>query len=91
MTTTSGVAEVIGDIKVIDTDTHLTEPHDLWRSRAPKGWEERVPQVREVKGHPTWVLEGATLGRAGGAAVVRRDGSKSLTLAPTSSTRPTNS
>ena len=59
MTTTSGVAEVIGDIKVIDTDTHLTEPHDLWRSRAPKGWEERVPQVREVKGHPTWVLEGA--------------------------------
>lgn len=74
----TGVADVIGDIKVVDTDTHLTEPHDLWRSRAPKGWEDRVPQVREVDGRPTWVLEGATLGRAGGAAVVRPDGSKAL-------------
>jgi predicted TIM-barrel fold metal-dependent hydrolase len=23
------------DLRVIDADTHLTEPHDLWTSRAP--------------------------------------------------------
>ena len=28
---------------IIDADTHLTEPHDLWTSRAPKGYEDRVP------------------------------------------------
>ena len=32
-------------IKIIDVDTHLTEPGDLWTSRAPKGMKERVPRV----------------------------------------------
>ena len=26
---------VFGGRKVIDVDTHLTEPHDLWTRRAP--------------------------------------------------------
>ena len=25
----------LGQVKVIDADTHLTERHDLWTSRAP--------------------------------------------------------
>ena len=70
------VDEVIGDIKVIDVDTHLTEPHDLWTSRAPKGWEERVPLVREIDGHPRWICDGNIIGNAGGAAVIRPDGQK---------------
>jgi hypothetical protein len=52
-------------IPVIDVDTHLTEPHDLWTSRAPRGWEERVPRVTDVDGTPTWVFDGNVLGRAG--------------------------
>ena len=28
-------AELVKGIKVIDVDTHLSEPHDLWTSRAP--------------------------------------------------------
>jgi uncharacterized protein len=36
-------------VHVADPDTHLTEPHDLWTSRAPEGWLERVPQVRKVE------------------------------------------
>ena len=39
---------------IIDADTHLTEPHDLWTARAPKGYEDRVPQVHEIDGVPTW-------------------------------------
>ena len=39
-------AELIKGIKVIDVDTHLSEPHDMWTSRAPAKWKERVPQVR---------------------------------------------
>jgi len=35
------VAELFAGVKVIDVDTHLTEPHDLWTSRAPRGFEDR--------------------------------------------------
>jgi len=28
---------------VIDVDTHVTEPPDLWTSRVPAKWHERVP------------------------------------------------
>jgi predicted TIM-barrel fold metal-dependent hydrolase len=65
-------------IHVVDADTHLTEPNDLWTSRAPKGWEDRVPQVREVKGRPMWTIGGEIFGVAMGAAVVLPDGTKSL-------------
>jgi uncharacterized protein len=39
------VDETIKGIKVIDVDTHLTEPADLWTSRAPKAYADRVPRV----------------------------------------------
>jgi predicted TIM-barrel fold metal-dependent hydrolase len=65
------------DLCVIDADTHLTEPHDLWTRRAPAAFAERVPRVESVKGRPTWVVDGVVLGHAGGASAVRRDGAKS--------------
>jgi uncharacterized protein len=68
---------MLAGIKVVDSDTHLSEPHDLWTSRAPKEWKERVPQVREVKGKRTWIINGDTpMGLATPASVVRKDGSK---------------
>jgi predicted TIM-barrel fold metal-dependent hydrolase len=76
VTSSALVEDVIGDIKVIDVDTHLTEPHDLWTARAPKGWEERLPHVRVVDGHPRWICDGIVIGNAGGAAVIRPDGEK---------------
>lgn len=63
-------------VPVIDADTHLTEPHDLWRSRAPAAYAERVPQVRLVDGQASWVVDGITLGRAGASGVIDRDGRK---------------
>src|SRR5579871_856863 len=56
-TSSKGVAELAG-IKVIDVDTHLTEPHDLWTSRAPAKWKERVPQVKMLDGQMSWVIDG---------------------------------
>lgn len=61
---------------IIDADTHLTEPHDLWTSRAPSAFRDRVPKVVDNDGTPTWVVDGVTVGKAGGAAVVKADGSK---------------
>jgi uncharacterized protein len=61
-------------IPVIDTDTHLTEPPDLWTARVPSKFVERAPQVRihpETKA-PRWELGGRWL--AGEAAFSRIPG-----------------
>jgi predicted TIM-barrel fold metal-dependent hydrolase len=76
MTTTTTAAEVLDGIAVVDADTHLTEPHDLWTSRAPMEWVDRVPQVREVDGRAMWTIDGQVFGNAIGAAVIEPDGSK---------------
>ena len=53
-----GAAETTTKLKVIDADTHLTEPHDLWTSRAPAKWRDRVPQVKMLDGQMSWVIDG---------------------------------
>lgn len=64
-------------VRIVDADTHFTEPHDLWTSRAPSAFRDRVPHVvADERGTPTWVVDGTILGKAGGAAVVKADGSK---------------
>ncbi|MEY4720276.1 MAG: hypothetical protein RIQ46_1, partial [Pseudomonadota bacterium] len=45
-------------IKIIDADTHLTEPWDLWTSRAPASIRDRVPQVKLHEGRMSWVIDG---------------------------------
>jgi predicted TIM-barrel fold metal-dependent hydrolase len=82
----------IEGIKVIDVDTHLTEPGDLWTSRAPAKYRELVPRViyredqyiSQVLGWktpegptPVWVVgEDIVLGYAGGASVINHDNVK---------------
>jgi len=46
------------NLKVIDADTHLTEPHDLWTKRAPAKYRDRVPQVKLWDGALSWVIDG---------------------------------
>jgi predicted TIM-barrel fold metal-dependent hydrolase len=61
-------------LSVIDVDTHLTEPHDLWTSRAPAAYRDRVPQVVEVDGQQMWSIDRVPTGRASASSVVHRDG-----------------
>ena len=69
-------AELFPGVRVIDADTHLTEPHDLWTSRAPRGFEDRVPHVVDVDGEPTWTVDGVALSRASASSVVRSNGER---------------
>ncbi|HUJ64751.1 MAG TPA: hypothetical protein VLX59_04380, partial [Acidimicrobiales bacterium] len=62
---TGSADEAFAGMTIVDADTHLTEPHDLWSSRAPKGWAERLPRVVEMDGEATWVFDGSRLFRAG--------------------------
>ena len=64
------------DVRVIDADTHMTEAHDLWTSRAPAAYKDRVPHVEEIDGQPTWVIDGTPLGFAGGGGVIDTEGEK---------------
>src|SRR4051812_40428137 len=71
---------IYGGIKVIDADTHLSEPHDLWTRRAPPALRERVPQVKMIDGKRCWVIDGDKLIGTGvganAASAIRKDGSK---------------
>jgi uncharacterized protein len=58
ITSTLERADAQSTIKVIDADTHLTEPHDLWIKRAPAKWRDRVPQVKMHEGQMSWVIDG---------------------------------
>jgi uncharacterized protein len=64
------------DLRVIDADTHLTEPHDLWTARAPRTFADRVPRVEMVDGYEAWTVDGVFLSRASASSVVRRDGER---------------
>lgn len=39
---------------VIDADTHLTEPVDLWTSRLPRRWHHQAPAVHRDPGTGAW-------------------------------------
>ena len=45
-------------IRVIDVDTHVTEPRDLWSSRLPRKYSERAPRVEvdASSGVNRWVV-----------------------------------
>jgi predicted TIM-barrel fold metal-dependent hydrolase len=64
--------------KVVDVDTHLTEPHDLWVKRAPAHLRARVPQVKTIAGKRSWVIDGDIVIGAGAnpSSTVAADGSK---------------
>ena len=50
---------------IIDADTHLTEPHDLWLRYAKGALRERVPQVKPLPdGQLAWSYNTAGMYRA---------------------------
>ncbi len=51
--------------RVIDVDTHLTEPPDVWTSRVPAGMRDRVPHIERIDGRDTWMAGGERLGAPG--------------------------
>jgi uncharacterized protein len=50
-------------IRVVDVDSHLTEPAGLWVDHAPAKFKDRVPRVIEdARGLPRWVIDGKDFG-----------------------------
>ena len=69
--------EIFEGVQIVDADTHITEVHDLWTSRAPASYRDRVPQVKEVNGELVWVIDGdIRMGPAHTACCIKKDGDK---------------
>jgi predicted TIM-barrel fold metal-dependent hydrolase len=75
--TTPATDDVLAGLKLIDTDTHFSEPHDLWESRAPEKLRERLPIVRDTPNRGmAWHLNGKAIFPAGGISFVSKRGQK---------------
>lgn len=80
MTITEGRTEtgtdIVDRIKVIDCDTHVVEPYDLWTSRVSvEKWGDLVPHVRwdEKHGKDMWYFGDKAVWHAAGAAMAGFD------------------
>jgi uncharacterized protein len=75
MTTTSpespATAETLWGLRIIDSDTHFTEPPDLWTSRVPASMKGRVPEHRTIDGVTGWYLDGDVWSGIGGNTLAR--------------------
>ena len=44
--------------RLIDADTHINEPPDLWTKRVPAKFKDRAPHMERFEQGDAWVLEG---------------------------------
>ena len=68
-----GTDEVLGDLKIVDCDAHITEPADLWTSRVPASLRAMVPRHRTVDGVTTWFINDESWATIGGNTINRDD------------------
>jgi predicted TIM-barrel fold metal-dependent hydrolase len=72
-----GLRPELKGIKIVDCDTHITEPPDLFTSRAPAKYKDKLPHVRRVNGVDRWFVGDRNFGSLGGN-VIRADNNKLL-------------
>jgi predicted TIM-barrel fold metal-dependent hydrolase len=62
---------VFDDVRIIDADSHVAEPTDLWTSRLPSKWADRAPHVEwdEAGGEMRWKVGDMFLSGVGEYAV----------------------
>jgi uncharacterized protein len=44
--------------RLVDSDSHINEPPDLWTSRVPAKYRDRAPRMEHFEQGDAWVLEG---------------------------------
>jgi len=62
--------------RAIDTDTHITEPADVWTSRvSTKKWGDAVPHVEKRDGRDIWFIRDQLVGAPGFTSMAGFNGS----------------
>ena len=77
-TQSGGLDPMFEGIKIVDCDTHITEAPDLFTSRAPAKYKDKVPYVKlDADGVERWYVGDRNFGSLGGN-VIRKDNNKLL-------------
>lgn len=66
--------DLFDQYKVIDVDSHLTEPPDVWTSRVASKWGDLIPHVVRRKGRDHWVVGDAVIMTPGFVSMAGFDG-----------------
>jgi predicted TIM-barrel fold metal-dependent hydrolase len=74
---TTGLHPSLQGIKIVDCDTHFTEPPDIFTSRAPAHLKDKVPYQKVHDGVTRWFVGDRDFGILGGN-VIRSDKRKLL-------------
>jgi predicted TIM-barrel fold metal-dependent hydrolase len=72
-----GIDPLFEGIKIVDCDTHFTEPADLWTSHAPPALKDKMPHVKRINGADQWYVGDRHFGSIGGN-VISKDKKKLL-------------
>ncbi|CAN7627368.1 amidohydrolase family protein [Phenylobacterium sp. LjRoot225] len=73
----TGVHPLLEGVKIVDCDTHFTEPPDIFTSRAPARLKDKVPYQKIAGGVTRWFVGDQDFGIVGGN-VIRKDHNKLL-------------
>ena len=60
--------------RVIDVDTHLTEPPDVWTARVASKWGDLVPHIERRDGEDAWVVGDDVIFKPGFVSMAGFDG-----------------
>jgi uncharacterized protein len=66
-----GVDPIFEGIKIVDCDTHFTEPADLWTSHAPAGMKGKMPRVERIDNADQWFVGERHFGSIGGNVIAK--------------------
>ena len=67
-----GVDPLFQGIKIVDCDTHFTEPRDLWTSAAPTTMKHKMPHVKRIDNADRWFVGDKDFGSIGGNVIDTR-------------------
>ena len=69
--------------RVIDVDTHLTEPPDVWTARMPERLHDVIPHIERRDGFDVWVVDGDRIGAPGYYSMAGWDGVMPMSIPKT--------
>jgi predicted TIM-barrel fold metal-dependent hydrolase len=67
-----GTSDLTRGIKIIDVDTHFTEPGDLWTARLPQALKSRGPYIKRVGHLDFWHIGDTRISPSGASVIDRR-------------------
>ncbi len=68
------MTDLFDRFEVIDVDTHVTEPPDVWTARMPASLHDKVPHIERIDGQDIWMADGVRLGHPGFYSMAGFDG-----------------